>query len=107
MATAIEQFCSDPAADVRVLYDQKDFRERAFTPMPSIYFATDLDRFSLMNPVTVDPAACRVHQSPVYYVRGIDGLLPGCKAENWRSLAPIIPHILKQLHVDEWVPTSH
>ncbi|KAF4099281.1 hypothetical protein G5714_019407 [Onychostoma macrolepis] len=27
-----------------------------------------------------------------------------CKGENWRSLAPIIPQISKQLHVDEWVP---
>ncbi len=32
-----------------------------------------------------------VHQSPTYCVRGIDGSLQGCKGENWRSLAPIIP----------------
>lgn len=41
--------------------------------------ATDLDTFFLMNPVTADPAALRVHQSPTYCVRGIDGSLPGCK----------------------------
>ncbi|KAK2883646.1 hypothetical protein Q8A67_017283 [Cirrhinus molitorella] len=57
-----------------------------------------------MNPVTADPAAHQVHQSPTYCVRGIDGSLPGCKGENWGSLAPIIPQISKQLHVDEWVP---
>ncbi|KAL1254462.1 hypothetical protein QQF64_016691 [Cirrhinus molitorella] len=72
--------------------------------MSFISCATDLDTFSLMNPVTADPAAHQVHQSPTYCVRGIDGSLPGCKGENWGSLAPIIPQISKQLHVDEWVP---
>lgn len=79
---------SDPAADV---WDHKDFRERKFTPMSFISCATDLVTFFLMNPVNADPAARHVHQSPTYCVRGIDGSLPGCKGENWRSLAPITP----------------
>lgn len=62
----------------------------------------DLDAFSPINPV--NPAARQIHQSPTYCVRGIDGSLPGCIGENWRSLAPIIPQISKQLQVDEWVP---
>lgn len=45
--------------------------------------ATDLDAYSLINPVTADPAARRIHQSPTYCVRGIDGSLPTCK---WREL---------------------
>jgi len=51
---------------------------------------TDLDAYSLINSVIADPAARQIHQSPTYCVRGIDGSLPGCKGENWRSLAPII-----------------
>ncbi|KAK9956189.1 hypothetical protein ABG768_013939 [Culter alburnus] len=67
--------------------------------------AMDLDAFSPINPV--NPAACQNHQSPTYCVRGIDGSLPGCIGENWRSLAPIIPQISKQLHVDEMSFTCH